>query len=85
MVGVELHRAFQQIERAGIAVGIERQNAGHGAQSEVVRAELAVRLLLGAIDLGKAQAGLDRRGNARGEVLAARMPPMAPSAQCAHR
>ena len=30
MVGVELHRAFQQVEGARIAAGIERQNAGHG-------------------------------------------------------
>ena len=72
MAGVALHRALQQIEGARIAVGIERQNAGHGAQRQVVRAELAVRLLLGAIDLGKAQAGLHRRGDARGEVLARR-------------
>jgi hypothetical protein len=72
MVGIELHRAFQQFEGARIAAGIERQNARHRAEGEVVRARLAVRLLLGAIDLGKAQAGLDRRGDPGGEMLARR-------------
>ena len=41
-------------------------------QGQVVRAELAVRLLLGAIDLGKAQAGLKGRGDSRGEMFAGR-------------
>ncbi len=72
MVGVERHRAVEQVERARIALRIERQNAGHGPERQVVRAELAVRLLLGAIDLGEAQAGLEGRGDARREMFPGR-------------
>ena len=86
MVGIAIHRLFQELEGAGIAARIERKNAGHGPEREVVRAELAVRLLLGAVDLGQAQAGLNRRGDSGGEMFARReSSPMAPSAQCAHR
>ena len=70
MVGVERHRAFEQVERARISLGIERQDAGHGPERQVVRAELAVRLLLGTIDLGEAQAGLKGRGDARRKMFA---------------
>jgi hypothetical protein len=72
MVGVERHRAFEQVERARISLGIERKDAGHGPQRQVVRAELAVRLLLGAIDLGETQAGLKGRGDSRRQMFAGR-------------
>ena len=37
MVGVALHRAFQQVECARISLGIERQDAGHRPERQVVR------------------------------------------------
>ena len=62
MVGVERHRAFEQVERARISLGIERQNTGHSPEGLVVRAELAVGRLLGTIDLGEAQWSAPPRG-----------------------
>ena len=72
MAGIDIHRPFEHVERVGIAVGIERKHARHGPEREVVGAELAVRLLLGAIDLGKAQARLEGGGDARRKMLARR-------------
>ena len=71
MVRVQLHRALEQFERAGIAVGIERQNTGHRAQREIVGAEVGRRLSQRVIDLGQPQALLKRRSDPDGEVFAA--------------
>ena len=69
MVRIPFHRAIEQFERAGIAVGIEREHAGHRPQREVVRAEVGRRLAQRVIDLGQPQAWLQRRRDPGREML----------------
>ena len=66
---IQLHRALQQFERAGIAVGIESDNTRHRAQREIVCAEAGRRLMQRVIDLGQPQALLKRRSDPDGEVF----------------
>ena len=69
MVGVALHRPFEQVQRVRIAFGIERKNEGHRPQRQVVRTQIGVRLAAGAIDFRQAQAWLHRRDDFGGEML----------------
>ena len=71
MVRVHLQRAIEQFQRAGIAVGIEGENAGHGAQRQIVGAEAGRRLPQRVIDLGQPQAWLQRRRDPDREMFAA--------------
>ena len=67
-----LQRAIEQLQRAGIAVGIERENAGHGAQRQIVRrSRHGRRLSQRVIDFGQPQAWLQRRGDPDGKMFAA--------------
>jgi hypothetical protein len=69
IVGIELHRAFKQVQRMGVALGIERKHAGHRPQRYVVRAQIGFRLAAGAIDFREAQAWLHRRDDFGGQML----------------
>jgi len=40
-----------------ISLRVERENAGHRSQRQIVCTQVIVRLALGAIDLGKTQTG----------------------------
>ena len=71
MVRVDLQRAIEQFERAGVAVGIEGENAGHGAQRQIVGAEAGRRLSQRVIDLGQPQTWLQRRRDPDREMFAA--------------
>ena len=62
-------RLLQQVQRPRIAFGVEGEHAGHGAQREVMRAQFVARLAQRVLDLRRAQARLQRRGDARGEIL----------------
>ena len=69
IVGITLHRAFQQVQRVRIALGVERKHAGHRPQRHVVRAQIGLRFAAGALDFGKAQAWLHRRDDLGGQML----------------
>ena len=71
MVRVHLQRAIEQFQRAGIAVGVEGENTGHGAQRQIVGAEAGRRFSQRVIDLGQPQAWLQRRGDPDGKMFAA--------------
>jgi hypothetical protein len=72
MAGIAVDRALQEIEGARIALGVEREHAGHGPEGQLVRAEIDIGRAPGALDLGEAQAGLERGGDARREMLLGR-------------
>ena len=69
MVGIARHRAFQQVQRMGVALGIERKHLRHRPQRQVMRTEIGIRLAAGAIDFRKAQAWLHRRDDPGGEMF----------------
>ena len=71
MVRVHLQRAIEQLQRAGIAVGVQGKNAGHRAQRQIVCAEAGGRFSQRVIDLGQPQARLQCRRDPDGKMFAA--------------
>src|ERR1700704_2964069 len=69
IVRIAIHRALQKIDRARIAVGFERKNMRHRPERQVVRAQVAIWLSMGTLNLRKTQRWLKRRRNSGGKML----------------
>jgi hypothetical protein len=69
IVGVAFPGTLQQLERARIALRVERKHAGHRPERQIVNAQINIRLPQGAVDFGNTQGRPKRRDQLGGQVF----------------